>query len=218
MSREDGPSLYEILDVAESASAEEIERAYRIAAATYQPGSAAVYSVFSETESAELLRQVERAYRILSHPGTRREYDASRASPLPPLTGAGLAELAAAAPPEPGAHAAATAGHAAAAHAAEAPAAPRTPADLGEPPDGVYDGAILQRLRVSRGIELEEVSSVTKINANFIRYIEGNRYELLPAPVYVKGFVREIARALRLDPVRVCDTYMARYRQSTGKG
>jgi hypothetical protein len=253
MMREESPSLYEILDVPEAASGEEIERAYRIAAATYQPGSTAVYSVFTDEESAGLLRQVERAYRVLSNPGTRRDYDSGRcAAPVPRFGGRPprLADLAGAAaaiklpppdaqppdpqPPElrppdaaPLEAAAAPAPELGSQAGAEPEPSPRPlppappplpPADLGVPPDGVYDGAILQRVRVSRGIELEEVSGVTKINANYIRYIEGNRYELLPAPVYVKGFVREIARALRLDPVRVSETYMARYRQSTGKG
>jgi flagellar biosynthesis protein FlhG len=194
-------SFYEILDVPEDASAEDIERAYRIAASTYQPGSTAVYSVFSEEQSAELLRQVERAFGILSDPRKRRDYDARRRSPAPSVPSRSPLPPRA---PEPRPRASSM--------------ELRSDVGLPEPQDGVYDGPALHRIRVSRGIELEEVAAVTKINPDFLRSIEANRYEQLPAPVYVKGFVREIARLLHLDPGRVCETYMQRYREQTGTG
>jgi flagellar biosynthesis protein FlhG len=193
-------SLYELLDVSEEATPEEIERAYRIAAGTYQPGSAATYSVFSDEESAELLRQVERAYAVLSDPRRRRDYDARRRSQAP------VARRPGPPPPRP----------------AERRPQPtevevRVELEIPEPEDGVYDGPVLHRIRVSRGVEIEEIAQVTKINPVFIRDIEANRYEALPAIVYVRGFVREIARALHLDPVRVTETYMKRYRDKGGR-
>ena len=90
----DDRTLYEILDVSEDASFEQIERAYRIAARTYQPGSAALYSVVSDEEGAEVLRRVERAFQVLSDPSMRREYDRSRACPeLPEAVCTGSSEL-----------------------------------------------------------------------------------------------------------------------------
>jgi len=79
-----------------------------------------------------------------------------------------------------------------------------------EPTDGVYDGRALRRIRLSRGIELEEIAAVTKINETYLRYLEEDRYPDLPAPVYVRGFLREYARYLRLDPGRVTESYMTR--------
>jgi cytoskeletal protein RodZ len=35
----------------------------------------------------------------------------------------------------------------------------------------------------------------------------------MPAAVYVRGYVMEYARALRIDAQRVVDSYLARYRK-----
>jgi hypothetical protein len=77
-----------------------------------------------------------------------------------------------------------------------------------EPEDGMYDGEVLRRIRMGRGIELEEVANITKIGMSHLRNIEANRYELLPAQVYLRGFLREIARCLRIDPTAAVDSYM----------
>ena len=67
---------YELLEVGQGGSERQLERAYRIARATYEPSSVATYSVFSEKESAEILRRVEEAYAVLSDARLRREYNA----------------------------------------------------------------------------------------------------------------------------------------------
>ncbi|MEO7094103.1 MAG: helix-turn-helix domain-containing protein, partial [Polyangiales bacterium] len=42
--------------------------------------------------------------------------------------------------------------------------------------------------------------------------LEGEVFAKLPAAVYVRGFLAEYARALGLDPERVKQTYLRRYR------
>jgi len=39
----------------------------------------------------------------------------------------------------------------------------------------------------------------------------------MPAAVYVRGYVTEYARALRLDPQRAAESYLARYRAKLPK-
>jgi flagellar biosynthesis protein FlhG len=82
------------------------------------------------------------------------------------------------------------------------------------PENGVFDGEVLRRIRVSLGIELEEISSITKINSQHLRSIEGNQYDVLPAPVYLRGFLKQIAKCLSLDPAQVADSYSNRMRES----
>lgn len=199
-------NFYQMLEVSPDATLQEIERAYRIARATYQPNSLATYSVFSDVESGEILRRVEEAYAVLSDARMRREYDArlrreSVGDTTPPLRES--APRAAPAPP---------------ARRAFGPAAVRSPPllelDEGiEPEDGVYDGPVLRRIRMSRGIELDEVSAITKINETYLRHLEENRYADLPARVYVRGFLKEYAKMLRLDVRRVADSYLKRYEE-----
>jgi len=185
---------YEVLDVSPDASPAQIDRAYRIARATYQPGSAATYSLLSDEEAAETLRRVEGAYAVLSDERLRREYDAR-------LRMAGMIARDEVSP------------IARAQETEERPIRrvlePRLElAESALPEDGVYDGEVLRRIRMSRGIELEEIANITKISTECLRHIESNRYEFLPAPVYLKGFLREIARCLKLDPKGVVESYM----------
>ena len=78
-----------------------------------------------------------------------------------------------------------------------------------EPIDGVYDGPALRRVRIRHGIELDEISARTKINESHLAAIEQNRYEHLPDSVYLRGFLREFAKCLKLDPRAVTESYMA---------
>ena len=46
----------------------------------------------------------------------------------------------------------------------------------------------------------------------YLQALEAERFAKLPAPVYVRGFLAEYARALGLDVERVKQTYLDRYR------
>lgn len=60
-------------------------------------------------------------------------------------------------------------------------------------------GQYLKRTREERKVTLEEVARVTRINKDFLTALERDDYQLLPAPVYVKGFLKGYARFLGLD-------------------
>ncbi len=74
----------------------------------------------------------------------------------------------------------------------------------------LLSGADLRRIREARGISLRHIASVTKIGMRFLEYLEEDRFELLPAPVYLRGFLLEYARLVAIDPRRAADAYMAR--------
>ncbi len=201
-------SYYELLEAPIEGTPQQIERAYRIARATYSPSSTATYSVFSSDESAAILRRIEEAYAVLSDARLRREYDARqrisdvRASvpttQAAPSAGAPQRERAPAPPvrqsaPEPDIEGAMV------------------------PENGIFDGDVLRRIRVSLGIELDEIAATTKINEQHLRAIEGNRYEHLPPPVYLRGFLKQVAKCLSLDPNHVADSYTARMRESSAR-
>jgi flagellar biosynthesis protein FlhG len=201
---------YEALDVPQSATREEIERAYHLARATYADDSLAGYSVFQEGEVPLLRERLEQAYRTLADSEARRAYDEELAS-LTRRPRGEPEEIAAEEPPRP------------AGLAAEMlPPPPLAIAgDLdeeeGEDEQGEFDGSRLERMRVRRGIELDEIAGVTKVNPSYLRFIEEERFDDLPAAVYVRGFVKCYARCLGLDPDQVARSYMRRYEERSSK-
>jgi flagellar biosynthesis protein FlhG len=125
-----------------------------------------------------------------------------QAPQAPPLSAA--APFDAAAPmlvplPAPGASPARAAG--------SSPPIGRTPHVLPEP----VTGALLRRYREERGVSLRDIANQSKIGTRYLEYIEGDRLDMLPAAVYLRGFLQEYARALGLDPRRTANAYMAQF-------
>ena len=75
-----------------------------------------------------------------------------------------------------------------------------------------FTGDTLRRVRELRGISLFEMCSQTKIRQTYVEYIESENFAGLPAPVYIRGFVKLIAAALTLPAEDVATDYMSRYR------
>ena len=200
---------YETLDVARAAGFEEIERAYRLACATYTEDSLAGYPVF-EVGDVELLRErIEIAYRILADPDTRRAYDVELSNvALPPAPARATALPSAAAPvvPLPGEL-----------RRSEPVLAPLDAAlDELEESEREWTGARLRRTRLRQGLEIEDITRITKVNPTYLGFIEEERFDGLPAAVYVRGFVTGYAGCLGLDAKRVASSYLQRYEESKG--
>jgi hypothetical protein len=68
-------------------------------------------------------------------------------------------------------------------------------------------GKLLKKERETRNISLEEISAFTKIKEHHLKSIEEDRYELLPAAIYVKGFLKTYAQYLALDPKNIILQY-----------
>ena len=61
-------------------------------------------------------------------------------------------------------------------------------------------GTMLRKAREVRGESLEEVAQALKLSMRQLVAIESGHYEILPGPAFVRGFVRNYARHLGLDP------------------
>lgn len=66
--------------------------------------------------------------------------------------------------------------------------------------DTLSAGTMLRRAREARGESLEEVVAALKLSMRQLVAIEDGHYEELPGPAFVRGFVRNYARHLGLDP------------------
>jgi len=61
-------------------------------------------------------------------------------------------------------------------------------------------GKYLKRERESKRISLREVAKNTRVREHLLKAIEEDRYEVLPPPTYIKGFLLAYAKYLELDP------------------
>jgi hypothetical protein len=73
-----------------------------------------------------------------------------------------------------------------------------------------YTGGLLRAVREAKGITLDEVASSTRISVRYLQAIESDAHERLPSATFVRGYVREIARLLKLDEEAVVAGYMRR--------
>jgi cytoskeletal protein RodZ len=72
-------------------------------------------------------------------------------------------------------------------------------------------GSSLREARIRHGYDLAEAEAATKIRTKYLNALEDERFEVLPAPTYVKGFLHSYAEFLGLDGQLYVDEYNARY-------
>ena len=60
-------------------------------------------------------------------------------------------------------------------------------------------GVTLRSARIQRGLSIEQVAQDTRISARFIEALEDEAFDELPAPVYVRGFLRSYANYLKVE-------------------
>lgn len=61
-------------------------------------------------------------------------------------------------------------------------------------------GSLLTRAREARGLTLEDAERDTRISRRYLQALEAEQFEVIPAPVYARGFLRSYAQYLGLDP------------------
>lgn len=191
------PDLYAVLNVSRSASDEDVRRAYKKQREVYSPSSVAIASLFSDEALRAQETRLDEAYDTLLDPIRRRAYDLST---FPDDDSPGLA-VRTERPPLA---------------AEQLLLQSELLREIG--PETEFTGALLRKVRESKGIEISEIAAKTKISRLYLDAIEAEEPKGLPALVYVRGFVAELAKFLRLDPVQVQRTYLRRLEEGAGQG
>ena len=189
-------SLYDVLWTHRGATDEEVRRAFKRQRDLYQPGSLPLTSLLNEAALRKEQARVEEAHDTLLDPIRRRAYDISffpeaseeRAVRPAPLDSALEAER----------------------------AMLRQELSREINAETEFTGRLIAKVRESQGIEIEEIADHTKIAASHLRAIEAETFGDLPALVYTRGFVQQVAKYLKLDPAQVCRTYLRRMRHWRG--
>ena len=233
---DDPLSLYDVLELTPDATPQEIRSAYLRLKSAYGKDNIAHYSVFSREETEQMLQSVENAYLILSNPEKRRAYDETqgfRPSSQPSamvtdpflhssmgsslgasLSSSQLAGLTASLP---------TSG------ALETPMQSVNPTiqSLQSSLDSVindidlvirneqnWSGPAIRRIREAKRITLEDLSDYTRISRSYLHALEEENYQKLPATVYVRGFLQQVGRRLKLPIDILSRQYLDRMRSS----
>jgi len=72
-------------------------------------------------------------------------------------------------------------------------------------------GNSLREARLRQGLDFVEIEQSTKIRGKYLRALEDEQFEVLPAQTYVKGFLRSYADHLGLDGQLYVDEFNSRY-------
>ena len=185
-------SYYQLLEIEPTASDEDIRRAHRLVRHLYGRDSVVGAGLWNREEIDALQRRFDEAYATLMDPARRRQYDLEL---FPDGIPASTRSWQRRGRPE-------------------SLTPPRSAPAIA--PDADLNGPFMRELRESMGIELREISERTKISTAYLGAIEGEEFERLPAPVYVRGFLVEYAKMLGLDVTRVLETYYQRFCASRG--
>jgi flagellar biosynthesis protein FlhG len=197
-------SHYELLEVPPTASFEDIRRANRRIRDIYGAESIAVSGLYDPAALEAVHRRLDLAYTTLMDAQKRKDYDIDLFPDGVPMPVQHAPSEGHVPPPRPPAK-------------GEDPATltvrPPMPEITGKTD---FSGPLLRQIREAIGIELREIAEKSKIGMAYLQALEGEVWSKLPAPVYVRGFLSEYARALGLDSERVKQTYLDRYRAARG--
>jgi cytoskeleton protein RodZ len=72
-------------------------------------------------------------------------------------------------------------------------------------------GNSLREARLRQGLDLAEIEQATKIRSRYLRALEEEQFELLPAQTYVKGFLKAYADQLGLDGDLYVEEFNSRF-------
>ena len=201
-------SHYDLLEVAPTASFEDIRRANRRIRDIYGAESVAISGLYDPAGLEAVHRRLDLAYTTLMDAAKRKEYDHElfpEGVPAPPSAIAVTPGEPRVTRPTPQILALDE----------TSPAIERPPMPA-VGPRTEYTGPLLRQVREALGIELREIAERSKIGMAYLVSLEGEQWGKLPATVYVRGFLSEYARILGLDARRVVETYLERYRAARG--
>ncbi|MGJ5674424.1 MAG: RodZ domain-containing protein [Nostochopsis sp.] len=68
-------------------------------------------------------------------------------------------------------------------------------------------GAYLRQIRQEKSVRIEQITAQTLIRQGFLEALEEGRYEDLPEPIFVQGFIRRYGDALGLDGVGLAKNF-----------
>jgi curved DNA-binding protein CbpA len=214
-------NYYEVLEVSSTSSPEDVHQGYLRAKNAYSQDSLALYSLMSKEECENILQLIEEAYTIISDPHKRRQYDDARGinqdlsdsfRQQSRLASVGFTK-------DKTDHRIGQSGESAKPQSMTKIVAQKkfqleykVNQDFEKEVEQTteFTGEFLRRVREYKGVDINRMSEMTKVSKTYIKNIEDEDTSRLPAIVYVRGFVYQYAKCLKLNPDLVATSYTYR--------
>ncbi|MBE9592436.1 MAG: helix-turn-helix domain-containing protein [Proteobacteria bacterium] len=203
---------YSLLDISPKASFEEVRSAYDQAMSIYSTDSISTYTLFTQKEKELILSRLAEAYKTLTNNQLRKEYNhflIERGELFPQEIGFSSMEDS---------------------NIAKGKLLEVSVESLTQKQQKVKDervpssknltlfdsqisvtGKSIKIIRTSKEMSLEEIFKQTNISRETLEDIEEERFEKLPALVYLKGFLKAYAKILQVNQTEMVDGYVKRY-------
>lgn len=203
----EGENYYQILNVPGGATAIEIRHAYLDALEIYNEDSIATYSLFSADQREMLLQAIEEAFDTLIDEDKRAAYnqmlvDSGQVDPAiffrrPTETPAAHSENRSI-PKEKNLRQ----------WVQKKSQTPEIKALIDQIlSKELLSGQDLKHLREAFGIEIQEIHAITRVSSSILNMIESDRFDELPAEIYLKQFLKSYAEILQIESRQVIQGY-----------
>jgi DnaJ-class molecular chaperone len=205
-------NYYELLDISPQASTQEVRWAYDQAMSIYCADSLPTYSLLPEEERGLILSRLVDAYKTLTNGQLRADYNQEllESGELLPEE-LGLSSLEKSDTINGKLREIKVESLLSGDGTTESPV--RTAEDSFDliDIDSAVSGKDIQALRIAREISIEDIHKKTNIPKKTLEDIEEERFEELPALVYLKGFLKAYARILNVNESQMMNGYVKRF-------
>lgn len=218
-------NYYDILEVPTNATPEEIHEGHNRTRNAYSQDSIALYSLMGQDECNQMLAAVDEAYGILSDPNKRLQYDKARGVTLSynPFNEKNrhsqndsfkrlMADPIEQKTITPSQSNNITKIVANKRFALEYKIDNAFEQEIEQSTD--FSGPFLKKIREYKCVDLNRMSDMTKVSKTYLQLIEDEDFKKLPAPVYVRGFVFQYAKVLKLNPDQASNSYLAKMKKA----
>lgn len=214
MMTENTSNYFEILDLKPDANQHDIHMAYQKAKATYSLSNPDILNIFSEPELNDFRRLIDEAYSILKNQNYRSIYEKRMQDQVEDKSRISLESI-----------------KEASTDYQDISIVEHVSSKL--KPDLIvksqsyekndhfeseisanaeWTGDFLKKVREYKKISIDHLQEKTKVKPWYLKALENMDAKNLPAPVFVRGYVTQMAKELGLDDKQVADSYMKIYK------
>jgi curved DNA-binding protein CbpA len=219
-------NYYEVLEIETNANPQQIENAYIRARNAYSGDSVALYSLMTKDECDMILGQIEEAYSVLGFPEKRREYDRLRGfnqNGIAPARHIGQIYTITTVEDRPkGAVEYEDYGsNLIESKVSKITAQKKFGLEYEENSEmdrkirecSDFSGKFLKEIREYKNVGIERMAEMTRISKTHLTALENEDVAKLPAEVYVRGYVYQYAKVLKLNPDQVAASYLLHFKK-----